>query len=301
MKGKFCRLPSMQALLDFEAAARLQSFSRAAAELHMTQSAVSHQIRGLEELLQQPVFRRMGRSVELTDAGVDLLETTHRTLATLSSGINRLDFYTKPGSVVFTCPPAWASHWLLHRLPVLKAQCPELDPWIHTTEETIDFDHSETDCAIWVGDGNWPADLTLKKLYAEQLSPVCSPVYADRFGHLQAPGQLVSADLLHDERWDGWNSWFNAAGLNQPAPVRGLNFSDPGLMLDSALAGHGIALASLPLAGHYLQSGQLLQPFKTTIDTAMGWYLVGKPTRIKRPAAKSFWEWLVAEADDDQV
>ena len=111
MSGRFGRLPSMQALLGFEAAARLHSFSRAGEELHMTQSAVSHQSRTLEELLGQPLFRRLGRGVELTDAGIDLLETTHRTLGTLGSGLKRLDFYTKPGSVVFCCCPAWASHW----------------------------------------------------------------------------------------------------------------------------------------------------------------------------------------------
>jgi len=295
MKGRFGRLPSMQALVGFESAARLKSFTRAADELYMTQSAVSHQIRTLEELLGQAVFRRMGRTVELTDAGADLFETTSRTLSTLSSGINRLDFYTKPGSVVFNCPPAWASHWLLNRLPDLKRVCPGLDPWIDTTTEEINFDHSETDCAIWYGDGAWPG-LTVKKLYAEQLSPVCTPAYASHFNNFEKADQLLGAELLHDERWEGWNSWFSAAGINRVAPVSGVNFSDTGLMLESALAGHGVALASLPLARYSIESGHLIQPFDTTINTGKSWYLVGEPRRISRPAAKSFWNWLLQQS-----
>lgn len=110
MGSRYRRFPSLQALVGFEAAARLQSFSRAADELSMTQSAVSHQIRALEDSLSQALFRRQGRSVQLTDAGRDMLETTRRTLATLDEGLGRLDYYIKPGSVVITCPPAFARH-----------------------------------------------------------------------------------------------------------------------------------------------------------------------------------------------
>lgn len=295
MSRRFGRLPSMQALVGFESAARLKSFSRAAEELNKTQSAVSHQIRSLEELLGQDVFRRLGRTVELTDAGADLLETTVRTLNTLGSGINRLDFYTKPGSVVFNCPPAWARHWLLHRLPALKTQCPELDPWIHTTEDATDFDHSEADCAVWYGEGSW-SGLSVEILCKDTVSPVCTAAYAAKFDSFKDSARLLEADLLHDERWDGWNTWFNETGLDRPAPVSGVNFSDPGLMLDAALSGQGVALASLALAEHYLATGTLVKPFTTNLKSNQTWYLVGEPKRISRPAAKSFWDWVVRES-----
>jgi LysR family glycine cleavage system transcriptional activator len=295
MSGRFGRLPSIQALMGFEAAARLQSFSRAGEELHMTQSAVSHQIRSLEELLGQALFRRLGRTVELTDAGIDMLETTNRTLGTLASGLKRLDFYTKPGSVIFSCPPAWASHWLLQRLPRLRSSHPQLEPWIHTGDDQFEFEHSEIDCAIWYGEGSWPG-LESHLLYPELLSPVCSPDYAQRCDGINSPACLLQAELLHDERWDGWNAWFASAGLQQTVPVSGLNFSDPGILLDSALAGHGVALASLTLAADALAQGRLLQPFAQTVDTGKGWYLVGEPRRIQRQAASDFWHWLLQEA-----
>ena len=227
MNRRFDRLPSMQALVGFETAARLKSFSRAAEELNKTQSEVSHQIRSLEELLGQYVFRRLGRTVELTDAGADFFETTVRTLNTLGNGINRLDFYTKPGSVVFNCPPAWTRHWLLHRLPDLKTQRPELDPWIHTTESATDFDHSKADCAMWYGEGSWPG-LNVEILCKNTVSPVCTAAYAAKFDSFKDPANLLEADLLHDECLDGGNTWFNETGLDRPAPVSGVNFSDPG-------------------------------------------------------------------------
>ena len=100
-----------------------------------------------------------------------------------------------------------------------------------------------------------------------------------------------------DERWDGWNAWFAQAGLAEPAPVSGINFSDPGILLDSALAGHGVALASLTLAADALNSGALVQPFPETVKTGKAWYLVGEPRRIQRPAAQNFWNWLIAECE----
>ncbi|MFT5483216.1 MAG: LysR family glycine cleavage system transcriptional activator [Halieaceae bacterium] len=294
MSSRYGRIPSTRALICFESAARLRSFSRAAEELYMTQSAVSHQIRSLEDQMHQPLFRRLGRTVELTDAGVDLLETTDRTLTTLSSGIRRLDFYTKPGSVVFSCSHAWARHWLLHRLPLLKAEHPELEPWIHTTDAAFDFEHSEADCAVWYGDGSWP-NLTVEHLFDEKISPVCTPEYAAKIGGLTKPQQLQQAELLHDERWDGWSAWFSAAALDASAPVAGMNFSDPGIMLDSALAGNGVALASLTLASEALEKGHLVQPFDLTLDTGMAWYLVAEPRRINRPAEQAFWQWMLTQ------
>ncbi|MEM1156511.1 MAG: LysR family transcriptional regulator, partial [Pseudomonadota bacterium] len=259
MRGRYGRLPSMQALIGFESAARLQSFSRAAEELHMTQSAISHQVRGLEDQLGQTLFRRRGRQVDLTDAGRDLLETTRRTLNALTTGVNRLDFYVKSGSVVVGCPPGWARHWLLPRLPKLRRELPDIDPWLFTSQDEIDLEHTECDFVVALGDGHWPGKQVLR-LGSELLSPVCSPEYAKQLGRRPSLAKVPRCELLHDEDWGGWNRWFIAAELPIPAPVRGINYSEPGLLLDSALSGHGLALASLTLAEEALSSGALVQP-----------------------------------------
>ncbi len=292
MRRRYGRLPSMQALLCFEAAARLESFSRAAEELHMTQSAVSHQMRSLEEHVGQPLFRRLGRKVEPTDAGSDLLETTRRTLSTLSTGMSRLDFYVKAGSVILSCPPAWGRHWLLHRLPALRRQHPDIDPWIESTTAEVDFEHTESDCFVSLGDGHWPGFETVC-LGPECLSPVCSPALAKKLGKQPSKARLAAVPLLHDEDWDGWNSWYREAGIDALAPVEGYNFSDPGLVIDSAIAGQGVALASLSLASHALSQKQLVQPFSTTLDTGLSWYLVGHKERLRRPEARLFWDWVL--------
>ncbi len=296
MLGRYGRLPSMQALLCFEAAARLRSFSRAAEELSITQSAISHQVRGLEEQLGAQLFRRLGRTIEPTDAGLDLLETARRTLGSLSAGINRLEYYIKEGSVVISCLPAWGRHWLLPRLPSLRERHPHIDPWVVSTYMDVDFVHTESDCFIAYGDGHWPG-FECVELYRELLTPLCTPALAKTLGRKPRADRLLAAGLLHDEGWEGWGSWFQLAGLDEGAPVLGTSFSDHGLMLDAALAGQGLALGSLTLAQHALGIGALVQPFAETLETGLGWYLVGEAQRLARPEARAVWQWLVEQVD----
>ncbi len=295
MLGRYGRLPSMQALLCFEAAARLKSFSRAAEELSITQSAISHQVRGLEEQLGTPLFRRLGRTIEPTDAGLDLLETARRTLGSLSAGLSRLEYYVKEGSVVVSCLPAWGRHWLLPRLPSLRERHPDIDPWVVSTYMDVDFVHTESDCFIAYGDGHWPS-LECVELYRETLAPVCAPSVARKLGKKPRAERLHAAGLLHDEGWEGWASWFQLAGLTESAPVAGTSFSDHGLMLDAALDGQGVALGSLTLAQQALAEGALVQPFAETMATGLGWYLVGETQRLARPEALVVWQWLLEQA-----
>ncbi len=300
MGSRYRRFPSLQSLVGFEAAARLASFSRAAEELSMTQSAVSHQIRALEDLLGQALFRRQARTVELTDAGHDMLETTRRTLSTLEEGLGRLDFYIKPGSVVITCPPAFARHWLLPRLPQLREEHPDIDPWIVSTDVAVDFSHSENDMFIALGDSEWP-HMTSVCLAAERLAPLCAPSYRKSLGRKRpTAAALAKLELLHDESWEGWNRWFEAAGYEGKATVRGYNFSDPGLALDAALAGQGVVLGSRTLASTALETGSLLTLMEPVIERQESWYLVGDPERITGDAEGRLWSWLIAQAQNDQ-
>ncbi|GAB5415484.1 MAG: glycine cleavage system transcriptional regulator GcvA [Congregibacter sp.] len=284
----------MQALLGFEAAARLQSFSAAAEELAMTQSAISHQIRGLESQLDLSLFRRQGRQVELTDAGRDFLETTQRTLEVIRNGLRRLDFFVKPGSVVVSCPSAWARHWLLHHLPSLRDAHPDIEPWVVSVDGSVDVEHTETDCFIALGGGNWPG-LEVVPLCEELLTPVCSPRFLESRGGAIEPADLAQLPLLHDEGWEGWTRCFEAMGLDGAAPVEGYNYSDPGLAMDAAIAGQGLALSSTTLAQHAVDAGQLVQPFSIRLSSGQAWYAIASGERIASGCERLFWEWLLAQ------
>ena len=293
MGSRYRRFPSMQSLIGFEAAARHLSFSKAADELSMTQSAVSHQIRGLEDLLGQPLFRRQGRSIELTDAGHDMLETTRRSLRALEVGLGRLNFYAKPGSVVVSCPPDFARHWLLPRLASLREAHPDIDPWIVSTEAEVDFVHTESDVFISLGDDDWPG-LLCEQVSAERLTPMCSPAYRKRSGRKRFTASvLAQLDLLHDESWEGWSRWFEVAGLEGSSPVQGYNFSDPGLAMDAAIAGQGVVLGSRFLAQAALADGRLVELVDQPIERQARWHLVADPKRIEGDAERRLWDWLL--------
>ena len=296
MGSRYRRFPSLQSLIGFEAAARLGSFSRAAEELSMTQSAVSHQIRALEELLGQAIFRREGRTVQLTDAGRDMLETAQRALGVVEEGLGRLDYYVKPGSVVITCPAAFARHWLLPKLPELKQAHPDIDPWIVSSDELVDFSRSENDMYVQLLES--PVNgLLCELLAAEVLSPLCTPAYRKTLGRKRPrPADLLKLDLIHDESWDGWNHWFEEAEFEGAYPVKGTNFSDPGLALDAALTDQGVVLGSHTLAREYLSTGKLVELIDLSVTRSARWFLVGDPTRIEGDAERRMWSWLRAQA-----
>lgn len=298
MNRRYGRLAPLTSLEGFEAAARLGSFSKAAEELNITQSAVSHQIRLLEDFFGQPLFQRVRRSVELTDAGADFLETVTRTLETLSQGQQRLEHYLKPGSVVVATSPLFARRWLLPRLPLLRDQHPDIQPWLYTTDEELEIAATEIDIAILFGDGNWP-DMDSVKLFHDRLTPLCAPSLLEASPTLPGPEALAKFPLLHDERHDDWLAWFHAAGYSDAKPVTGYNFSDPSLALDMALEGMGIALCSLPLTAGLIESGLLVQPFETVLETQDAYYLAVHRKYADREEVKVFQNWLRSALKED--
>ncbi len=292
MDRYFGRIPPLSALRGFEAAARLGSFSRAAEEQNMTQSAISHQVKALEEFFRQPLFKRIGRTVELTDAGRDFLETAGRSLQLLARGTRRLDSYLKPGSVILTTSPAFASKWLIPRFAELASEHPDLQPWLYTTDEYAELEHAELDIAVWRGDGNWPG-LRVEKLFDDWVTPVCAPgLLQDRDGTGGAE-DLSEQRLLHDERRPDWHEWLRHAGIERSDVSEGFNFSDSGLLLDSAAAGHGFALGSLVLSEGMVGSGTLQRPFETAIRSEESYYAVCIEMHLRRPAVRAMWNWLI--------
>lgn len=210
----FKHWPPLNVLRGFEAAARLGSFHQAAQELHLTQSAISQQIRSLEELLGQPLFHRQGRSVALTDAGQDLLETTQSVLLQLAVGIQRLEQYRKPNQLVLNTSTAIARHWLLPRLGAFHRQHPDIDLWLFTSDEVPDLAEQTIDLALrW--DLAPQAECRHQPLLADRLLPVATATVLSR------PAE--ERTTLHGERELDWHHWTLRGGEDLHLQTRGLD------------------------------------------------------------------------------
>ena len=276
--------PPLNALRGFEAAARLGSFHKAAEELHLTQSAISQQIRSLETFLEQPLFYRSGRSVSLTDAGHDLHSTTQAMLQQLSVGIRRLDQYRKPNQLVVNTTPAFARHWLLPRLGDFHRLHPEVDLWLFTTYEAPDMASQTVDLCLR-DDLEQQAECSYEVLLEDRLYPACHPDLIDR--------PAAQRTTLHGEREMDWSRWSVQGGEDVGHRTHGLHFSDPGLLLDAACEGHGVALVSQLLAARAVEKG-VLQPLSERRVTGMSWVCLVHQDSEKSPLTRSFLEWLRA-------
>jgi LysR family transcriptional regulator, glycine cleavage system transcriptional activator len=286
---RFRNIPPLQYLLGFEAAARLENFSKAATELGISQSAVSHEMRLLEDRVGQPLFIRQGRSVRLTDAGRDYQRSVATSLEQLETGYRRLEPFRKPGSVVIYAPHDFAARWLLPRLGKLKKAVPHCDPWIDTSGTPVDFEELEVSIAILrareVG-----SNLMSQILIADALVPVASPALLKR--PIKNPSDLTHFALIHDERSEGWHEWFESAGVKVDEVSAGLDVSDSDLALQAALQGHGIALASLPLVQELLDRAKLVQVSPHVFETGHNWYAVSTVKELSEPITKNTWDWL---------
>jgi LysR family glycine cleavage system transcriptional activator len=288
-------LPSMRALQAFAAAARLESFSRAAEELGMTQSAISHQIRMLEDLLEQPLFNRLHRNAVLTDAGRDLEITLADCFERLELGLKRLAQYRKPNQVIVYTRPEFATHWLIPRLPRLKALHPKLDVWLFSSEQSFDPVRGEIHLAIMPASQTLPG-LESRHLFDDLLMPLCTPELAARPMPVTSIDDLLSRPLLHDERREDWSHWLAACGEKATADVSGYNFGDSGALIDAARRGMGVALGSVVLAGGALQAGELVAPIPRTIPADSGWIVAMTAGALAKPKIQAFLSWLEEEA-----
>ena len=278
----FKHWPPLNVLRGFEAAARLGSFHQAAQELHLTQSAISQQIRSLEELLGQPLFHRQGRSVALTDAGQDLLATTQNVLLQLAVGIQRLEQYRKPNQLVLNTTTALARLWLLPRLADFHRQHPEIDLWLFTSDEAPNMAEQTIDLALR-SDIEAQAECSHRTLLADRLLPVAAPAV------LAQPA--AERTTLHGERELDWHHWTLKGGEDLQLRTQGLNFSDPGLLQDAAIAGLGVALVSELLSRPARQQGLLL-PLSALRVAGPRWSLLVHQESESSPQCRAFCHWL---------
>lgn len=286
----FKQWPPLNVLRGFEAAARLGSFHQAAQELHLTQSAISQQIRSLEELLGQPLFHRQGRSVALTDAGQDLLETTQSVLLQLAMGIQRLEQYRKPNQLVLNTSTAIARHWLLPRLGEFHRLHPDIDLWLFTSDEEPDMAEQTVDLALrW--DLAPQAECRHQHMVADRLLPVATATVLSR------PAE--ERTTLHGERALDWHHWTLKGGEDLQLQTRGLNFSDPGLLLEAASAGLGVALVSELLSRPARQQGQLLSLSAHRVKGPQ-WDLLVHQESEGMPECRAFCHWLGQQFADGE-
>ena len=289
---RFRNIPPLQYLLGFEAAARLESFSKAADELGLSASAISHEMRLLEERFGQPLFIRQGRAIRLTDAGRDYQRTVMQSLEQLEGGFRRLEPYRKPGSVVIYCESDFASRWLLPRLDDLKRAVPGCEPWVDTSGKAIDFESLEVSIAIVRGrlvTSNTPT----QDLFEDILVPVASPRLLSKM--LQKPEHLLKHRLIHDERPEGWNDWFEAAGLPHADVSAGLDFSDREMALRAAEAGHGVALCTRGFVGAGSRDTHLFKAYSGELDTGHVWRAQTTEKELSDNVTSQVWKWLCGQ------
>ncbi|WP_119460699.1 transcriptional regulator GcvA [Rhodospirillaceae bacterium SYSU D60014] len=291
------RLPPLKAVHYFVVAARLLSFTRAAQELHVTHSAVSHQIKALEDWLGVPLFRRLNRTVVLTEAGQSYLKPLREIFERLADASRQVRQQDQSGPLTVSTMPSFAAKWLVPRLRGFRERHPEIDVRISATEKLVDFERDDVDLAIRYGRGNWPG-LRIEPLLTEHLFPVCSPKLLEGPAPLRVPADLAHHPLLHDSDWneDFWSRWLAVAGVDGVSPRRALSFNYSNLMLQAAIDGLGVALSHNALAGDDLAAGRLVKPFDICLPTEFAFYLVAPESNADRPKIVAFRDWLLAEA-----
>jgi len=298
-------LPPLRSLQYFEAVARHLSFSRAAEELHLTHSALSHQIKALEEWLGQPLFERQARSLRLTEAARRLLPPVAAAFRQLEAAMREAGAAGRATPLRLSTLPSLASKWLVPRLYAFRAQYPEIDVHISATERLENVARGEVDAALRYGRGGWP-DVTSELLVRDDIFPVCAPRLLEGRKKLTLK-DLGAFPLLSDADWgsayDFWGMWLTAAGANADdfkaaGHKGGISSNVSSLMLQAAVDGLGIGLGNRMLALDDLKAGRLVRPFDFTLTLETGYFLVYGKNALKNARLRVFRDWLFAQAEE---
>ena len=296
------RLPSLDLLKGFEAAARLLSFTKAGDELYLSQSAVSRQIQELEAQVGVPLFERRHRALELTEAGQALYVASAQVLATMRAVTGRLRAGRGRQTLAVTTTQSFASLWLIPRLAGFTRTHADLDVRISAETRVLDLERDGLDLAIRHG----PATMVgphAQRLFGERVFPVCSPkLMKDPKRPLLEPADLRHHVLLQYDDPDGrhpwmhWKTWLEVERLTDLRPAGSLSFSGYDQIIPAAVAGHGVALGRDPLVRKLLTSGELVAPFKRSADPARGYFAIVSKHAEGRPEVADFVAWLKEEA-----
>jgi LysR family transcriptional regulator, glycine cleavage system transcriptional activator len=293
-------LPSLNGLRAFEAAARHLSFTRAAAELNVTQTAISHQIRRLEEELGLRLFVRKNRALALTAKAKDYLPGIRAAFNDLRLATDRLLRKDDDNVLTISTLASRAAKWLLPRLSTFQEAHPNIDVRITTSTSLVDFRSGDVDAAIRYGRGHWQG-VRAQWLTADELFPVCSPALLTGEHALRTPEDLAHHPLLHSTGGydDDWRLWLTAAGL--PTDISrqpGLTFDLIFMTVQAAIDGIGVAMGRTSYVQDDIAKGRLVVPFKIALPADAGFYLVSPEARDEPPKLKLFRQWLLAAAQN---
>jgi LysR family glycine cleavage system transcriptional activator len=291
------RLPPLIAVRYFEAAARHLSFTKAAHELHVTHSAISHQIKALEDWLGVPLFRRLNRSIVLTEAGQTYVKPVREALEKLGDASRALKSREQSGTLTVSVIPSFAAKFVVPRLGGFRRAHPDIDVRISASDRLVDFAREDVDAAVRYGRGNWPG-LRIDRLMRENLFPVCSPKLRRGPIPLKTPADLLQHTLMHDSDWPEsmWVRWLAAAGVKADQLKAALSFNYSSLMIQAAIDGLGVALAQEALVRDDLATGRLIRPFEVDMPSDYAYYVVSPEATAERPKVAAFRTWLLTEA-----
>ncbi len=284
-------LPSTTALKALDAIARHGLISRAAAELYLTRSAVSHQIDGLERSLGFAVLEKVGRGITLTYRGERYMLEVRRALSILEEAGRRNANGEVAGRLRVSCTAGFAVYWLCQHLSGFHHAYPDVELSINTPPRAGEVNPRDADLFISYGTGEWPG-FTVEPITSLSYFPVCSPTLLNAHGPRLKPEDLAGALLLHMSNHDDWLQWLAGAGLHEIDGRRGIVFSDAPFAQQAAISGQGIAIGDTLLSGDALARGVLVRPFDVAIASQRGYYLVCAPERASRPDVRAFSDWL---------
>jgi LysR family transcriptional regulator, glycine cleavage system transcriptional activator len=294
------RLPPLNALKAFEAAARHESFTRAAEELCVTQGAVSHQVKALETELGLKLFTRERQRLLITEQGREYLAVLRDAFDRIALGTERLRERQTSGVLTVSTSPDFAAKWLVNRLGHFLEAHPEIDLRVSATMHHVDFAREDVDVAVRHGEGDWPG-LDSVRLAPEELFPVCSPKLMSGPRAVRVPADVIKHPLLHMEDRQNWARWLDAAGVRDTGAVHGPVLNRASMLIDAAVDGQGIALARTTLAAWDLINGRLVRPFPIAMRLTKSYWIVSPKATAAVPKIRAFRDWLLAEAADDQA
>jgi LysR family glycine cleavage system transcriptional activator len=293
-------LPSLTALRSFEAAARHKSFRRAAEELGITQSAVSHQIAALEDALKVTLFRRVSRGIELSEAGAQFYPYLHDGFDRIAQGAALVSRAELGGDLTVQVYVTVAVRWLIPRLHLFQARHPGILVRFHTRDFHWEFDPAFADCGIVFTTKPSNPDFHYTHLFDAWLTPICAPGIAQAGMGIRQPADLVNHALLEVyTAAEDWHAWLDAAGVPQLKGRSAAKFDSYLLAIEAALDGQGVALVPHFLAAADIKTGRLVQPFALDVLQPARWYLTCLKERAEEPRIRRFREWLVELVAED--
>jgi len=291
----------------FEAAARHLSFAQAAEELHVTPSALSYQIRNLEDHLGVPLFLRLNRAVELTDAGRRIYPGIQEAFDRLTDTIGLLEDVTPDHILVVSTGPAFAAKWLTPRLYKFVDQYPDIELRIAANLKMVSFVDDQVDVAVRLGGGHYPG-LTSVPLAREWVTPMIAPSLIRAHGPIEAPSDIARFTLLHDDARMGtvdnygWADWFRRVGAEGVNANRGPRFNHSDHAIDAAIEGGGVVMGRSLLTAGDIRHRRLVAPFpEDRLDAAFGFYLVYPQQHESKPKIELFRNWILAEIKADDI